>query len=170
MSECCLAEETWQSQQDGIRINKLEGTFYRRIFSAAPLQGQTWRTARQTTEPKMENKLKLVLLDWRGKRHRFCLVSLPEDFYSVVQQRPYELFILFRSVFFTAQWSIMSIDNDSFFLLLLLFFISVLCVVKIERIYFTNGTFCIFLVWVFKLVKYKMPDNFLNFVVITRST
>lgn len=79
-----MAEETWQSQQDGIRINKLEDTFCHRIFSAVPLQGQTWRTARQTTKPKMESELKLALLDVTGKRHQFCLVSLSEDFYSMV--------------------------------------------------------------------------------------
>lgn len=66
-SECCLAEESWQSQQDGIRINKLEDTFCRRIFSAAPLQGQTRRSARQTTMPKAEKELKLALIRFNRK-------------------------------------------------------------------------------------------------------
>lgn len=62
VNECCLAGETWQRQHDGIRINKLEDTFCRRIFSAASLQGQTWRSARQIAMPKTENELKLALI------------------------------------------------------------------------------------------------------------
>lgn len=67
VNECCLAGETWHRQHDGIRINKLEDTFCRRIFSAAPLQGQTWRSARQIAMPKTENELKLALIRANGR-------------------------------------------------------------------------------------------------------
>lgn len=79
VNKCGLAEETWQSQQDGIRINKLEDTFCHRIFSAALLQGQTWRSARQTTMPKTKSMLKLVLI-----RFNRTEISVQSSFISSV--------------------------------------------------------------------------------------